>query len=58
VRVLVLRSSNAFSRAIKFYPVLIWLAVWINAFFVISKGISKKICPVQDRCTYYRICLQ
>jgi len=45
VRVLVLRSTNAFSRAIKFYPVLIWLAVWINAFFVISKGISKKICP-------------
>jgi sodium-dependent phosphate transporter len=45
VRSLVLRSSNSFMRAIKFYPFLIWAAVWINAFFVISKGITKKICP-------------
>merc|ERR1712226_782316 len=32
-------------RAIKFYPVLIWLAIWINTFFIISKGVSKKVCP-------------
>uniref|UniRef100_A0A7S4F6K6 Phosphate transporter n=1 Tax=Chrysotila carterae TaxID=13221 RepID=A0A7S4F6K6_CHRCT len=44
VRTLVLRTKNAFSRAILFYPVLIWLAVWINSFFVIAKGIQKKIC--------------
>jgi sodium-dependent phosphate transporter len=45
VRTLVLRSSNSFNRAINFYPCLIWAAVWINAFFIVSKGISKKICP-------------
>mmetsp|Transcript_4410 Transcript_4410/g.13973 ORF Transcript_4410/g.13973 Transcript_4410/m.13973 type:complete len:617 (+) Transcript_4410:60-1910(+) len=45
VRCVVLRSQNSFMRAIKFYPVLIWLAVWINTFFIISKGVSKKVCP-------------
>merc|ERR1711920_1069153 len=46
VRALILRKKGdqSFNRAIFLYPVLIWLAVWINAFFVISKGISKKIC--------------
>jgi len=44
VRTLVLRSKEAFNRSIVFYPLLIVLAVWINCFFVISKGISKKIC--------------
>jgi len=48
VRTFILRSKNAFSRALKFYPVLIFLAVWINVFFIISKGISKKICPKED----------
>mmetsp|Transcript_25699 Transcript_25699/g.81172 ORF Transcript_25699/g.81172 Transcript_25699/m.81172 type:complete len:575 (-) Transcript_25699:197-1921(-) len=45
VRAVVLRSSNSFSRAINFYPILIWVAVWINAFFIVAKGITKKICP-------------
>merc|ERR1711920_634141 len=46
VRALILhkKGDQSFNRAIFLYPVLIWLAVWINAFFVISKGISKKIC--------------
>lgn len=44
VRTFILRSKNAFNRAIFFYPILITLAVWINCFFVVSKGIAKKIC--------------
>lgn len=48
VRTFILRSTNSFNRALKFYPILIFLAVWINIFFIISKGISKKICPKKD----------
>jgi len=44
VRTFILRSKNAFKRSIVFYPVLVLLAVWINAYFVVSKGIKKKIC--------------
>merc|ERR1712087_606965 len=44
VRSIILRSKNSFSRSIILYPILIMIAVWINAFFVISKGIAKKIC--------------
>ena len=53
VRTLVLRSSHAFNRSVLFYPVLVVLAVWINVFFVISKGITKKIC---DKGTESWIC--
>ncbi len=45
IRKYVMRSPNSFKRSINVYPILIILAVWINAFFIISKGISKKICP-------------
>mmetsp|Transcript_5884 Transcript_5884/g.13694 ORF Transcript_5884/g.13694 Transcript_5884/m.13694 type:complete len:592 (-) Transcript_5884:85-1860(-) len=48
VRQVILRSRHSFTRAILLYPVLIMLAVWINAFFVISKGIAKKICTKGD----------
>lgn len=44
VRTFILRSSESFSRSIMFYPVLVFLAVSINVYFVISKGIKKKIC--------------
>lgn len=44
VRNLILRSKDAFRRSVLFYPVLVALAVWINAYFVVSKGIKKKIC--------------
>lgn len=53
VRTFVLRTKSAFTRAIIFYPFLITLAVWINTFFVISKGITKKIC---DKGTESWIC--
>ena len=45
VRKFILRSKNSFNRALNFYPLLIFLAVWINVFFIISKGVSKKLCP-------------
>lgn len=48
VRTFVLRSANSFDRASVFYPILIWFAVWINAFFIMSKGIKKKICPKDE----------
>jgi len=44
VRTLILRSSNSFNKAIIFYPILICLAVFVNAFFIMSKGVSKKLC--------------
>ena len=48
VRTFVLRSANSFDRASIFYPILIWFAVWINGFFIMSKGIKKKICPKDE----------
>merc|ERR1712087_1047693 len=48
VRSCILRRSGSFGKAVTFYPILIIFAVWINAFFVISKGIKKKICPDWD----------
>merc|ERR1712087_622870 len=48
VRTAILRRSGSFGKAVTFYPILIVFAVWINAFFVISKGIKKKICPDWD----------
>jgi sodium-dependent phosphate transporter len=45
VRTVVLRPANSFKRSITFYPILIWLAVTVNVFFVCAKGINKKICP-------------
>ena len=45
VRKFILRSENAFKRSIIFYPILVFGAVWVNAFFIVSKGMNKKICP-------------
>eukprot|EP00038_Savillea_parva_P006518 m.164301 g.164301 ORF g.164301 m.164301 type:complete len:572 (+) comp12403_c0_seq1:156-1871(+) len=45
VRYGIMRHKNSFNRAIAFYPVLVFFAVAINSFFVLAKGISKKICP-------------
>jgi len=45
IRKFVMRSTNSFKRSINVYPILVIFAVWINAFFIISKGVSKKICP-------------
>ena len=44
VRTFILRASNSFHKAIVFYPILICVAVFINAFFIMSKGVSKKLC--------------
>ena len=49
VRTFILRCHDAFNRAIRFYPILIFGAVMINMFFILSKGVSKKICPKGDR---------
>ena len=45
VRRFILRSSNPFDRAVKFYPILVFMAVTIMTFFMLAKGISKKLCP-------------
>ncbi len=45
IRKFVLRSSMPFVRSIRVYPFLVWGAVTVNSFFIVSKGISKKICP-------------
>ncbi|AEO97646.1 putative phosphate permease [Emiliania huxleyi virus 86] len=45
IRTFVLRSAQPFIRSIRAYPFLVWGAVTINSFFIISKGVSKKICP-------------
>ena len=48
VRTFILRAKDSFNRAIRFYPILIFGAVMINMFFILSKGVSKKICPKGD----------
>lgn len=45
VRSMILRSNNSFQRAVRLYPILIFFAVWVNGFFILAKGITKKICP-------------
>jgi len=47
-RKVVLRSAASFDRAIKFYPVLVWIMIWINVFFTIAKGAKKKICTDEN----------
>ena len=48
VRSTILRSKNSFQRAVRLYPILIFFAVWVNGFFILAKGITKKICPNKD----------
>lgn len=45
VRHFILRKSDSFQRAIKFYPVLVFVSVFIISFFMLSKGLTKRICP-------------
>lgn len=45
VRRFILRATNSFDRAITFYPILVFVAVTICAFFLLAKGMSKRICP-------------
>ena len=47
-RKFVLRAANSFDRAALFYPGLVFLAVFINVFYLISKGVSKKICTKEN----------
>lgn len=43
-RTFILRHENSFDRAIKFYPVLVFITMWLGVFFVLAKGISKRVC--------------
>jgi sodium-dependent phosphate transporter len=45
VRRFILRAVNSFDRAITFYPILVFVAVTICAFFLLAKGMNKRICP-------------
>jgi len=49
IRRFVLRHRNSFDRAVLFYPILIFFAVWINGFFIMSKGVAKKICDSNSK---------
>ena len=40
VRTFILRSENAFERALRLYPVIMVLTLWVNLFFMMYKGIS------------------
>lgn len=44
IRKFILRASNSFQKAKVFYPLLVFVAVMLNVFFIISKGIDKRIC--------------
>merc|ERR1719198_740692 len=44
LRALVLRAKNSFVKAMRFYPILVFIAVMLNTFFIIAKGIKKKVC--------------
>ena len=43
IRTFILRASDSFGKAMKFYPLLIFVAVMLNTFFIISKGLKKKV---------------
>lgn len=45
IRTFILRHENSLQRAVIFYPLLVFGAVCLNMFFILSKGISKRICP-------------
>jgi len=45
VRRFILRKADSFDRAILFYPILVFVAVIICTFFLLAKGMSKRICP-------------
>ena len=42
VRTFILRSKNSFDRAWMFLPVLVGICFFINAFYVLDKGVSKQ----------------
>ena len=41
----ILRSANPFERAVRFYPLLVLFAATAGSFLMLSKGISKRLCP-------------
>lgn len=43
VRTFVLRSDNAYSRSWWIFPVLVFLTVVVNSYFIIVKGVSNKL---------------
>lgn len=47
VRLLVLRSSDSYSRAFIFFPILVFLTVFINVLFILTKG-AKAFSEVKD----------
>ena len=41
-RTFILRHANSYDRSFLFLPALVWICVFINAFFVLDKGIDKQ----------------
>lgn len=41
-RTFILRSDASYDRAFMFLPALVWICVFINAFFVLDKGVDKQ----------------
>jgi phosphate/sulfate permease len=48
-RTFILRSPDSFDRTFIFFPILVGICVFINAFYVLDKGINKQWKYVEDR---------
>lgn len=48
-RTFILRSENSYDRAFMFLPALVFICVFINALFVLDKGVEQQCGPPRPR---------
>jgi solute carrier family 20 (sodium-dependent phosphate transporter) len=41
-RTFILRSKNSYSRAYNFLPVLVFICIFVNMYYILDKGVSKQ----------------
>lgn len=44
-RTFILRAANSYDRSFVFLPALVFICIFINAFYVLDKGINKQCVP-------------
>lgn len=53
-RTFILRSEDSYNRTFMFLPALVFICIFINAFFVLDKGVDKQCASACSLCTYNR----
>jgi phosphate/sulfate permease len=49
-RTFILRSDDSYSRSFYFLPMLVFVCVFINAFYVLDKGVASQCVPLLQFC--------